>query len=150
MSKKTSKFLFLLFLSYFVGFFIIAFIQTPDQMEWFKTLNQSPFAPPEIAFSIVWSTLYFLIALSACLIWESAPRFLFFSQYLIQITWSFVFFQCHWLWSGFIVLLCLCLINSRITFLFYKKSRLSGLLFLPYTLWCCFAALLNLSVALLN
>ena len=152
MELKTSKktFFILLFLSYFVAFFIMAFLQTPEQMQWFKTLKQSPIAPPEITFSIVWSILYFLIPISAWFIWHKVSHTLFYSQYLTQIIWSLIFFQCHWLWLGVAVLACLCLINIAINTQFYEKSRLSGLLFAPYTLWCFFATLLNLTVAWLN
>ena len=150
MEKKTNKFISLLLFSFFIGFLIMAFLQTPAQMEWYQTLNQSPLAPPAVVFSIVWSILYFLMAVSAWLVSEKTSLWLFYGQYLMQIIWSFVFFQCHWLWMGFFVLLCLCLTTTAITVQFYKKSHLSGAIFLPYTAWCFFAMILNFTVAWLN
>lgn len=151
MEKKNKlHFVCLLLLSYFVGFLIMAFFQTPAQMEWYKTLNQSPIAPPAITFSIVWGILYFLMAVSAWIVCDKVSLGLFYGQYAIQLIWSFVFFQCHWLWTGFIIMLLLCLTTTAITIRFYKTSHLSGLLFLPYTAWCFFATLLNLTVAWLN
>ena len=119
-------------------------------MIWYKTLNQSPLAPPDITFSIVWSVLYFLMAVSAWLVWNKTKHVLFYGQYIMQFLWSYIFFQCQWLWGAGAVLLLLCFVNSVISVQFYRQSRLSGILFVPYTLWCFFAALLNLSVAWLN
>jgi len=151
-TNQTSKltFFFLLFISYFTGFLIMAFLQTPEQMAWYKTLVQSPIAPPEITFGIVWGILYFLIPLSAFLVWDKISHTLFYGQYIIQLIWSFVFFQSHCLWTGFVILLCLCLVNGILFKQFYQHSKTSGLIFLPYVLWSVFATLLNFTVAYLN
>ena len=151
MEKKNKlTLLFLLFLSYSIGFLIIAFFQTPEQMQWYNTLNQSPLEPPSIVFSIVWSILYLLMSLSAFIVWDKIHHFLFYAQYALQMIWSFTFFQAHLLWAGFAVLVLLCFVTTKIFIQFRKKSPLSGYLFLPYTLWCFFAALLNLTVAFFN
>lgn len=151
-TDKNNKltFFFLLFLSYFIGFLIMSFLQTPEQMVWYKTLTPSPIAPADIVFSIVWSLLYFCIALAGYLVWYRTSHWLFYGQYLIQLAWSFVFFQCHWLWSSFAILLLLCIVNGIILKQFFQQSKISGMLFAPYVLWCIFATVLNFTIAYLN
>ncbi len=150
LERNKLHFVFLLLLSYCVGFFIMAFLQTPSQMEWYQTLKVSSLTPPDITFSIVWTILYFLIALSAWLVWDKISHSLFYMQFVGQVIWSFTFFVMHWLWGGFFVLVGLCLIVLWLLVLFYKKSLWADILWAPYAVWCIFAAFLNLMTAVLN
>ena len=140
----------LLFSTYGIGFFIMAFLQTPPQMAWYHTLSHSSLTPPPLTFSIVWTVLYALIAISAMLVWEKAGHFTFFLQLLLQILWSYTFFVAHELWAAFAVLVLLCIIVCLMMFGYTKHSKLAGLLLLPYFIWCLFASYLNLISAILN
>ncbi|MBO5997864.1 MAG: tryptophan-rich sensory protein [Alphaproteobacteria bacterium] len=128
----------------------MAFLQTPTQMEWYNTLFHSSLTPPPIIFSIVWTILYALIAISAELIWEKGGRSIFFAQLILQIVWSYTFFVAHALWMGFFVLLLLSITVGLMCLIFAKHSKLAGLLVIPYFIWCLFASYLNLISALLN
>ena len=140
----------LLFSTYGVGFFIMAFLQTPPQMEWYHTLSHSPLTPPPLTFSIVWTTLYALIATSAMIVWEKTGHFTFLLQLLLQILWSYTFFVAHALWWAFGVLVLLCVVICLMGLNYTKHSKLAGLLLLPYFIWCLFASYLNLISAILN
>lgn len=148
--QRIIRFLSLFILTYGVGFFIMAFLQTPTQMEWYNTLFHSSLTPPPIIFSIVWTILYALIAISAELIWEKGGRSIFFAQLILQIVWSYTFFVAHALWMGFFVLLLLSITVGLMCLIFAKHSKLAGLLVIPYFIWCLFASYLNLISALLN
>ena len=90
-----NRLLLLLLLTYGTGFFIMAFLQTAPQMAWYETLKRSSLTPPGYVFSIVWSILYFLIALSGCIVWKNAANHskgIFFGQLLAQVIWSYSFF----------------------------------------------------------
>lgn len=128
----------------------MAFLQTPEQMQWYDTLFHSSLTPPAVVFAIAWTILYALIAISTAIVWNKAGRLLFFVQLLLQIIWSYTFFVAHSLWLGLAVLALLCGVVAMMTVTFFKHSKLSGLLLIPYFLWCLFAAYLNLISALLN
>lgn len=140
----------LLFSTYGTGFFIMAFLQTPPQMAWYNTLFHSSLTPPPLTFSIAWTTLYALIAISAALVWEKAKHLTFFLQLMLQILWSYTFFVAHELWAAFAVLLLLCVVVYLMMLGYTKHSKLAGLLLLPYFIWCLFASYLNLISAVLN
>ena len=148
--RQIIRLFFLLCLTYGVGFFIMAFLQTPAQMEWYDTLFHSSLTPPPITFALAWTVLYALIAISAALVWKKGGHSIFFVQLLIQIIWSYAFFVAHALWFGFAILILLCLVVGLMTFAYLKYSKLAGLLLFPYFVWCIFAAYLNLISAFLN
>ena len=148
-----NKILLFLLLCYGTGFFIMAFLQTPENMSWYETLRHPFFTPPGYVFSIVWSILYALIALSSAFIWEKADKtskFLFFSQLIGQIIWSFTFFFAHQILAGAGVLFLLCVIIGMMMKSYYKISILASYMLFPYFLWCVFATYLNLGSVLIN
>lgn len=148
-----NRLLLLLLLSYGTGFFIMAFLQTAPQMAWYETLKRSSLTPAGYVFSIVWSILYFLIALSACIVWSKSSNHskgLFYGQLFAQIMWSYSFFYNHALWGGFAVLLLLTLLITLMIRDFYRYSKIASLLLVPYLVWSIFASYLNFITACLN
>ena len=125
---------------------------------WYSSLNKPWFTPPGWIFAPVWILLYFLMGVSLFLIWESgcgsakvkdAPLF-FLLQLFLNGLWTFLFFG---LQSPVIALLDILLLIQVILITivkFWKISRLAGHLLFPYLIWVIFAALLNLSIVLLN
>src|SRR5579863_654795 len=66
---------------------------------WYEDLKKPSFNPPNWIFGPVWSVLYFLMALSAWLVWRRAhwdgaklPLSLFFAQLALNVAWSGLFF----------------------------------------------------------
>ncbi|MBE6449158.1 MAG: tryptophan-rich sensory protein [Alphaproteobacteria bacterium] len=148
-----NKILLFLLLCYGTGFFIMAFLQTPENMAWYENLKHPFLTPPGYVFSIVWSVLYALIALSGVFIWQKAnstSKILFFSQLIGQIVWSFTFFYSHQILAGTGVLLLLWIIIALMIKSYYKISVLASYMLIPYLLWCIFATYLNLGTALIN
>lgn len=148
-----NRLLLLLLLTYGTGFFIMAFLQTAPQMAWYETLKRSSLTPPGYVFSIVWSILYFLIALSACIVWNKSSNHskgLFYGQLFAQIMWSYSFFYLHFVWAGFAVLILLTLLIVLMIRNFYQYSKTASVLLLPYLFWSIFASYLNFMTAYLN
>ena len=143
----------LLLTSYGTGFFMMTFIQTGSQMAWYEGLKHSFFTPPGYVFSIVWTFLYALIAISAFIIWKKSrtlSKSLYFAQLILQILWSYTFFHLHETLISSIVLIVLCLfiLFMIANFSFYSKK--AALLLLPYFLWSLFATYLNFATFILN
>ena len=148
-----NRFLLFLLLTYGTGFFMMAFLQNAPQMAWYETLKRSSLTPPGYIFSIVWSILYFLIALSASIIWKNGSKTskgLFFAQLIVQVIWSYSFFYIHAISLALIVLILLCLIIFLMISNFYRYSKTASYLLIPYFLWCVFASYLNFMTAYLN
>lgn len=125
---------------------------------WYPNLNKPGFTPPGWLFGPVWITLYTLMGISAYLIWrkgweytkvKSALR-VFFFQLILNALWSILFFGLHWLFWAFVEIALLWLLILLMILKFRKISPIAGYLQIPYLLWVTFAAVLNLSIWLLN
>jgi benzodiazapine receptor len=127
-------------------------------MDWYETLQKPVFTPPAIAFPIVWTTLYALMAVSVWVFWrrvETASlrkRGLtwFGIQLVLNVAWTFAFFGLHRPLYGVAVIFMLLLAIVVTIVLFHRASRTASLLLMPYCLWVAFAAALNIGVFVLN
>lgn len=145
--RQVGELLFLLIIVNSVGF-LGSLYMTQDTLNWYHQLNNSPLTPPDWAFGMVWSVLFFLMALSMFLVWGRASPRWFATQLVFNMLWSFGFFYLH---SPFLAeLILIGLIFSLIMNIaeFYKVSKLSGLLLIPTFLWALFALYLNTFILL--
>jgi translocator protein len=125
--------------------------------EWYATLNQPSFNPPNWIFGPVWTVLYILMGISLYMIWQTAPgqqrnlaMGVFLIQLLLNFGWSFLFFYFNRIGlalAEIIVMWCAILIMMV---LFYRIKPLAAWINLPYLLWVTFATVLNLSYFKLN
>ncbi len=124
----------------------------------YKSLKTPPLSPPGIVFPIVWSVLYILMGVSLYLVMtkrdayiDKRPAYvLFFVQLFLNFLWQPIFFGAKMYLTAFIILVLLFLSVVAMTVSFYKISRLSALLQIPYIIWVAFAGYLNLGIVILN
>jgi len=126
--------------------------------DWYQTLSKPPLTPAPWVFPVVWNFLYFLMAISAWLVWRTTGSFdrsglplaIFGAQLSLNLAWSIVFFglQNPPLAAAEIVFLDLAILGTVVAFA--KYSRLAALLLLPYLAWALFAAYLTVGIAVLN
>ena len=135
-----------------------ALFTTPAIPTWYNTLVKPSFVPPNWTFSVVWMLLFLLMGIALYIVWEKGlekaevrkAMTVFVIQLFLNIMWSVLFFGLRspfYGLVGIVVLWVLILVNI---WLFYKISRTSGLLLVPYILWVSFAAVLNYSIWVLN
>ncbi|MBN2198196.1 tryptophan-rich sensory protein [Candidatus Wolfebacteria bacterium] len=131
---------------------------------WYNGITKSALNPPAWVFGPAWITLYFLMGISAFLIWlsygkeiEEAKKkiikkalTIFIFQLILNATWSIIFFGLQNPFLALMEIILLWLAILWIIIYFYKISRLAGLLLLPYILWVSFAIYLNYSIWVLN
>jgi len=131
---------------------------TTPNLGWYAALQKPGFTPPNSVFPIVWTVLYATMAVSAWLVWrkpadEGDKRVAltwFAIQLVLNVLWSFAFFQLHSPIGGLAVILWL-LVSIVITIVFFDRiARAAALLLLPYLLWVGFATGLNFAVWALN
>lgn len=124
---------------------------------WYQYLNKPFFSPPSYIFAIVWPILYILMALSLFLFLKNGlkrgkiiPLTIFIVQLILNLMWSPVFFGLHNMKLAFVIILLMIILTIIITFYFYRFSKTSAILLIPYLLWICFALYLNYGFILLN
>ena len=122
---------------------------------WYAMLNKPVFNPPAWVFAPVWTFLYLLMGISLFLVWRVGAGnkkavISFFAQLSLNVVWSVVFFGFRSPLAGLIVIVLLWLAIVLTMASFSRLSRPAVLLFVPYVMWVSFAAILNLSVVLLN
>lgn len=125
--------------------------------DWYDSLVKPQAQPPEWVFAPVWLLLYCLMAISFLLVvikpFKLASFFsyiFFIFQLIVNLQWPVAFFKEHDLRRSFL----LCALLNFLVFLtmlaFFHVSKLAGIMFLPYFLWCCFATYLMFEILELN
>ncbi|MBZ5657603.1 MAG: tryptophan-rich sensory protein [Acidobacteriia bacterium] len=148
--------LFFLFLCYSAA--VLGSIWTSSSVgAWYAELRKPSFNPPNWIFAPVWSLLYFLMALSAWLVWGKADwggtrlaLTLFFAQLLLNVAWSWLFFGLR---RPGIALVEIVFLFGAVVATALAARSVSGLAFwlmVPYALWVAFATLLNFKIWQLN
>lgn len=131
---------------------------TRSGMPWYQTLEKSSLTPPDLAFPIVWTILYVMLALAAYRVWEYArthgkntPVFLlFWAQMLMNWGWSFIFFGLQMAQAGFIWICVLNILMAGFIAISWKPLKSAAIFVFPTLLWGCFAAYLNYMIWALN
>jgi len=131
---------------------------TPAIPSWYAGLIKPSFNPPNWIFAPAWILLYTLMGIAAFLIWNrrngkkkiKTALVLFSVQLVLNSLWSIIFFGLHLPQYAFLEILVLWFFILLTLLSFYKISKPAGLLLLPYILWVSFAAILNLSIMILN
>ena len=116
---------------------------------WYEELIKSPFNPPGYVFGIVWPILYLLMGIVSFLAAEKIWK-LFIIQLALNAAWSWIFFYYQLPIIALLDIALLMLVNAMILNNLKSFSRALFLLYLPYMLWLCFAAFLNISIIYLN
>jgi tryptophan-rich sensory protein len=125
---------------------------------WYVTLTKPTFSPPSYVFGPVWTTLYALMGIAAFLIWKKGldrkdvkvALGIFIIQLVLNTLWSIIFFGLHSSGGALIEIVFLWLAILATIIAFYKISKVSAYLLLPYIAWVSFAAYLNYSIWVLN
>ncbi len=125
---------------------------------WYKALNKPSFSPPNWVFGPVWTILYLLMGISAFLIWEKGLKkkgvkqalIYFLIQLVCNFIWSLLFFGFYSPLAAFIDIVILWIAIFLTIKKFHPISKAASYLLIPYLLWVSFAAILNLSIVMLN
>jgi tryptophan-rich sensory protein len=134
-----------------------AIATTPEIEGWYRTIAKPEWNPPDWIFGPVWTTLFILMAIAAWLVWKPAgfkaaatPLSLFAWQLLLNIAWSWIFFNLHQLGWAFVEIVVLWVTIVATTVAFFRFSTSAGWLLVPYLAWVSFAAVLNFTIWRMN
>lgn len=158
--QKLLRFIPMVALPLIVG--AISALLTGNAMDSYQVMNQPPLAPPAWLFPIAWTILYILMGLGSYFLLlapaESIEKkrakciamIVYFIQLCFNFVWSLIFFDAKQYTFAFVWLMILWVM---IIVMIWKTSKVcwkAMLMFIPYLLWCTFAAYLNLMIAILN
>lgn len=126
--------------------------------QWYNGLNKPVLCPPSWAFGVVWPILYVLMGIALVMILSKGlarqevriATAAFVIQLTLNAVWSPIFFGLRRIDLAMvdIVILWLAIITS--VYYFYRVSKISALLLMPYLLWVSFAMYLNASFMIRN
>jgi benzodiazapine receptor len=141
-----------------LGASVLGAVFSVNAGEIYACLNLPAYAPPTFLFEPVWIVLFILMGLSfyrillsdKCLPDIKRARSLFFTQLVFNLLWSILFFGFSLRIAAFLDILILLFYIIMTIIKFYKLDRPAAWLLLPYALWVVYAAILNLSIVLLN
>ena len=122
----------------------------------YENYIKPPLSPPGWLFPVVWAVLYLLMAIGMAMVWNAdqahakPARNLYIVQLVVNLLWPFFFFR--WEMWGFaaIWLLLLIALVMVMALRFEQISPKAAYLQIPYLIWLCFAAYLNIAIWLLN
>lgn len=121
---------------------------------WYTNLQQAPWTPPGFVFGIAWTFIMicFSIYLGKLFTEDNTRknRSIFLIQFVLNVSWNFIFFNQHLVLFALINIL---LLTSLIFVYFFKRSSAVNnykYLLLPYMLWLCIATSLNLYILVHN
>jgi tryptophan-rich sensory protein len=138
--------------------FIGSIFTSKSVSTWYAGLAKPGFNPPDYVFGPVWTFLYLLMGFSLFLIWKQGIRkkiirkslAVFGIQLFLNMAWSFLFFGLQSPLLAFIEIIILWAAILLMILSFYRIKRIAAYAQIPYLLWVSFAAVLNLSIVLLN
>ncbi|WP_283608705.1 TspO/MBR family protein [Faecalispora anaeroviscerum] len=122
----------------------------------YEQLTLPPLSPPSFLFPIAWGILYFLMGISAYLVycsgsqWKKQALTVYLVQLLVNFCWSLIFFNLQAFFVAFLWLVLLWVLILVMLRLFYRCRKAAAYLQIPYLLWVTFAAYLSCGVWLLN
>lgn len=124
---------------------------------WYQNIVKPAWTPPDIVFPIVWPLLYICMGIAAWIVWKKygfagASRELqwFGLQLTLNAAWSVIFFGAHDIGTALSEILLLWNAILFTLMLFWRRSRIAGILLIPYLVWVSFASVLNFAIWRLN
>ncbi len=125
--------------------------------EFYQELVRPSWSPPGWLFGPVWSVLYVFMGTAAWLVWRARgfagariALVLFIVQLGFNSLWTWLFFVWHQGGLAFAEILLLWVLIAATIALFWRVSKIAGVLLVPYLAWVSFASALTLATWQLN
>ena len=124
---------------------------------WYEGLAKSALTPPDIAFPIAWSLLYFLMGCALYALWaqpagaaRTRALTLFAVQHVLNAVWSWLFFGLHRVDLALVEIVLLLAAIALTMRAARDVSKAALWLLAPYLAWVTFATYLNAAIFWLN
>jgi translocator protein len=141
----------------FLGFLSGAVSGSGEENSWFAELIKPDAQPPGWVFGLVWTSLYFMIAIAFSMVLHARGARsrglaigLFLGQFLLNLSWSPIFFGRHQVTTAFYLLLLILVLAIATTVVFGRIRKAAAWLMVPYLVWLSFASILAFQIDRLN
>jgi translocator protein len=157
--KTTLSFLFFLSLNFGalgLGAFLMGDAVTGD---WYQNLNKAPWTPPGWVFGAAWTGIMLLFSgfmaihipdIKTALSFRPVLMQLYWPQWILNVSWNYIFFNQQLVVPGLLVILLLAAIIWLMTFRGFALKPWSALTLLPYGIWLLIASSLNAYIWWMN
>ncbi|MEG0979365.1 MAG: TspO/MBR family protein [Oscillospiraceae bacterium] len=143
--------IFSLFISLGIG--LLAGTLTKNAMQTYSELLKPELSPPAYIFPAVWIILYFLMGISAYLVFcTNAPQrslslYYYFIQLCVNFLWPLLFFNLQSFLLAFLWIILLWVLIILMIKEMYRVNKVAAYLQIPYLLWVTYAGCLNFYIA---
>jgi len=124
------------------------------QEVWYSELAKAPWTPPGWVFGFAWTTIMICFSIYMAKLIEikktSTVLILFAIQFLLNVSWNYVFFNQHMIALGMINLTLLLILVAYFTYNYKSDLKKYTLFIIPYLLWLIVACSLNGYILLNN
>lgn len=124
---------------------------------WYPELTKPSFTPPDLAFPVVWTLLYVMMAVAAWLVWRRGgwtrargALSLWGLQLALNLAWTYLFFGLRSPGLALLEAVALLLVLVATLVAFDRYSRAAAWLLVPYLLWTAYAIALTFEIWRLN
>ena len=130
------------------------FVTSSSKEPWYSEIILPTFNPPSWVFGPVWSTLYVFMSIAIWKVWNITQDRqilkIYFFHLFFNAIWSVIFFGFHNIGLALADLIIILLFIILLMKSYYKISKTSFYLMVPYLIWTSYAFILNTSIFLLN
>ncbi|MFT5848315.1 MAG: tryptophan-rich sensory protein [Psychroserpens sp.] len=121
---------------------------------WYLGLEKAPWTPDGWVFGAAWTFLMICFSVYMTFLYLKRPTnkivSLFIIQFLLNVSWNFLFFNQKLIDVALLSILLLTIIVTAFFITYFKDLKGKSIFILPYVVWLCIATSLNLYVSLYN
>lgn len=147
---KIKKLIIAILIPLLLGIIVSLFINT----DIYDVIIKPEISPPKIVFPIVWTVLYILMGISNYIInkdnKKEVPNLIYYISLAINLIWPIIFFNAQEYLISLLIIIILIIFVALTIIEYFKTSKISGYLQIPYIIWLLFALYLNYQVLILN
>ena len=152
MAIRLVIFLFLNFVALAIG---VTLMGDGASSDWYLQLNKAPWTPPGWSFGVAWTVIMIGFAIYMSYAFEAvrnkpALLILFGIQWILNTSWSPLFFRYHQSMSGLLIISLLTILVAYLLFAYLPRFKTKSLFILPYFVWLLIATSLNAYIAIRN
>lgn len=124
--------------------------------EWYSKLNKAPWTPEGWVFGVAWFSLmicfsiYMTQLVSKFEIPDTKLIKLYVIQWILNVSWNYIFFNKHLTVLGLVIIVALWLLIGYFTFKYLNQMKYATVFILPYLIWMTIATSLNAYIVINN
>lgn len=122
--------------------------------EWYMNLDKAPWTPPGWVFGASWTLIMICFSIYTAYLFKdyfnNKVLILFLIQFILNVSWNYVFFNQHLTSLGLVVIMGLTAVVTIFLYDYRKVLGTKSLLILPYFIWLCIATSLNMYIVIHN